>query len=286
MKIEEIKSQAEKKHNRGESLYDGGYSGVVNVKEGDGFIIYDVVYKNCNKGGVRNSGITMWEGIFASDGMKEIEVKPLSLWRDGENADNDRPWLRFNVIEIKGKQLVLRNIYNDRTEVYNLDFNEAKISLVKEMTNYEWALETAKSKKDFYGLVYRSAWCVLQESNPSGSNTVETYVIRGREYRGAGKTENWADETKRVPISEIDNNETIVLIGSECLYGNLVCYRVFTGKLQEKKAEEIMMSLEPRRTVTQIKIFPKDRKVKHQKYEGHDSKNGKSIFSTMKEVRF
>ncbi|MBU1252034.1 MAG: hypothetical protein KJ905_03895 [Nanoarchaeota archaeon] len=285
MRIEEIKSQAEKKHNKGESLYDGGYSRIENTKEGDGFVVYDVVYKNCNKGGVRNSGITMWEGIFASDGMKEIEVKPLSLWRNGENANNDRPWLRFGVIEIKGKQLVLRNYHDGRIEVHDMDFNEAKAFLVKEMTGYEWALETAKTKSDFYGLVCRSAYDVLRNSNPRGSNSIDTFVIRGGESRGAGKTENWPKD-KYVPISEIENDETIVLIGTECLYGDPVRYRVFTGKLQEKRAKEIMVFPETRRTVTRIKIFPKEREVKHQRYEGHDSKENKSIYSTMRKVGF
>lgn len=285
MRVEEIKSQAEKKHNRGESLYDGGYSRVENIKEGDGFIVYDVVYKNCNKGGVRNSGITMWEGIFASDGAKEIEVKPLSLWRDGENADNDRPWLRFSVVEIRGTQLVLRNDHDDRIEICDLDFNEAKVSLVKQMTGYEWALESAKSKKDFYGLVCRSAYDTLRNSNPRGSNSIKTFVIRDGESRGAGRTENWPKD-KHVPISEIENDETVILIGTECLYGDPVRYRVFTGKLQDKKAREIMVSSEPRRTVTRIEVFSEERKVKHQRYVGHDDKKHESIYYDMREVGF
>ena len=69
--------------------------------------------------------------------------------------------------------------------------------------------------------------------------------------------------------------------------GNPVRYRVFVGKLQNKKAREIMVSSkEPRRIVTQIKIFPEERKVKHQRYEGYDNKENKSIYSTIREVGF
>lgn len=280
MKVEEIRTLVERKYKKGESLFDGGFTRVENIHEEENFIVYSVVYKNCNKGGTRNSGITVWEGIFASDGIEEIEIKPLSLWRDGENTDKDRVWLRFSIVKLSGTQLILRNFHDLSIEICELDFKKARASLVKKMTAYDWEMQMAETKKDFYYLIRRSAYDVLRSSNPLGSNKVEAFVMRDDEAREIGDTTYW-----QLSIDEIKNDETIILIGTECLYGDPVRYRVFRGKLREK-AVQIMMSEEPLRAVTRIKIFTDERKVRHERYTGHDKGKCESIFSTINEIGF
>jgi len=100
---------AEKKHNIGKSLYDGGYKWVVTSVAGEGFVVFSVQSKNCNRGGMRNSGITIWEGWYASNGEKEVILLPIAMWRDGENQDNDRPWNKWSVKEVVGDKVVFRN---------------------------------------------------------------------------------------------------------------------------------------------------------------------------------
>jgi len=109
MTKQEMIAVMEKKHEKGAGLSEGGTYSVFTVKEGEGFIIFSVQAKDYNKGGRRNSGITIWEGWYAFDGEKEIQLIPMTMWRDGENQRNDKPRNSWVVMEIKGKEVIFRN---------------------------------------------------------------------------------------------------------------------------------------------------------------------------------
>jgi len=84
-------------------------------------------------GGVRNSGITKWQGINVYDGQSEIEVKPMAMWRDGENQYNDNPAKHYIIRKLEKVdedvyRLVLEN-FRGTVETYKINFKNKKSEL-------------------------------------------------------------------------------------------------------------------------------------------------------------
>lgn len=124
MNKKEIEKAIKEKYSNNHGLRDGGTRGVREVIEGKNFIVFSVQHKGYNRGGVRNSGITIWEGWYAFNGMREITLFPMSMWRDGENYHNDRPWDRWIFKGIKGHTVTFENwIENPEERTFTLDFD-------------------------------------------------------------------------------------------------------------------------------------------------------------------
>ena len=114
----------------GKSRDDGGNFFVDEIVLcGEEAAVYSLDSNNWNPyGGSCNSGITKWQGINAYDGNTEIEVKPMAMWRDGENQYNDRP---ENNYYIQKFEKIRKGIYeldlingNGKKETYEIDFNK------------------------------------------------------------------------------------------------------------------------------------------------------------------
>ena len=128
-----VKKIRELHPSKGRLRDDGGSTSVGIIfpdKEGKA-IAYSLGFGNWNPyGGTRNSGITKWQGISVYDGQTEIEVKPMAMWRDGENQYNDNPANHYIIREFKeiedGKYELFLENFADRTERHSIDFKEKK----------------------------------------------------------------------------------------------------------------------------------------------------------------
>jgi len=134
----ELEKKIRKLHPARGKLRDDGGSfsvGTVVPDKEKRVIAYSLDSGNWNPyGGIRNSGTTKWQGINVYDGQNEIEVKPMAMWRDGENQYNDNPANNYMIREFKeirdGKyELVLEN-FEGKTEKYSIDFKEGKLKLI------------------------------------------------------------------------------------------------------------------------------------------------------------
>ena len=100
-------------------------------------------------GGIRNSGITKWQGINIFDGENDIQVKPMAMWRDGENQYNDNPASHYSIEELKkvyeGRyNLVLEN-GNGIVEIHQIDFSKKESKLLESLKGSEY-LERKRDK--------------------------------------------------------------------------------------------------------------------------------------------
>ena len=114
MEKEELLKMAKERNEK----YDIG-----DVLEGNGFIVYSIQDRSWNKyGRLNSSGITIWEGIYALNGKKQISIVPMAMWRNGESAANDKPWCRWIIKELDGEILTIRNWDNGEIKKMKIDF--------------------------------------------------------------------------------------------------------------------------------------------------------------------
>ena len=76
----------------------------------------------------------------------------------------------------------------------------------------------------------QSANRVVSGSNPEGCNSLESYVIRRGEMRkvsyGFGPLHG-----RQIKMSEIEDDDVIIFVGTKWFHGEPAGYRVFIGKL-------------------------------------------------------
>jgi hypothetical protein len=200
--------------NNGNSLYNGGIQRIDKIVEADGFIAYQVEMKTSNRGGQRNSGVTIWQGTRAFNGEIDLEIKPLALWRDGENQWNDHPESRFFIEEVRDNQVVLRCHNGDR-EIHLLNFAENNVRCIKRVSHVDWLTETAKSRRDLVAVLKSCIHQILRRKNPHGSCSLELWGMK---------------------------DDIVSFLTTESLYGNPYRYTLFEGKLGKKSVLETRTS--------------------------------------------
>lgn len=256
--LDSIKEIVRKKYNKGESLSDGGYGRVDKIKDGNEFIVFDVELKTCNHGGERNSGITMWQGIFAHNGKCEIVIKPLALWRDGENQENDRPWLRWGIVEVREDEVVLTNLHDGGHEIIRLDFITSKAMIIGKMSKVEWLEKNVDSPSKRYFLLGNKVLAALRSCNPKGLNDIEAFVLRHGEVFAVDRFSS----RNSLSHKDLAADEKIIFFGKECLYGDVVRSWVFVSDQLEVR----QLIRQPSVRMGELRILPQEGKILYRKW--------------------
>jgi hypothetical protein len=170
-------------HPGGGDLYIGGTESIDAIVSDDQYeaIAYSRHRSTAHRGGPSTSGITYRQAVGVYNGKNDIEIKPMHIWRDGENPSNDHPESHYSISELKEVdhkfQLTLENCAGE-IEIYEIDFNNNESKLLKEI-NKEKYLESkeGKTNEEKIELIGEKIEQAMKKYNESGTRIGSYQVI-------------------------------------------------------------------------------------------------------------
>ena len=240
-------------HKSGGKLYEGGTYGVGSIELADDgnaavyFLERSIAY--------HRKGMSYYQGTNVFDGKTELVVKPVSLWRDGENQHNDKPYNQYFIVSFKNLktethdyELVLRD-GEGMIEILKVNFRSRKVSSLEVMTGSEYMDQKQdKSTAEKISLIKTRIYEVLHEDNPKGFNGIEKVFILDFEKNKLTSLDQFGDDW--APHFDNPENKLMIVDTHECLYGNAFLERVFLADPATQQVGYIMVDRTVRRYFT------------------------------------